>query len=44
MSTTKETLEVTKNIVIDAPPEVVFKAITDQNELTLFESVWQRRV
>ncbi|HXX95515.1 MAG TPA: SRPBCC domain-containing protein [Candidatus Bathyarchaeia archaeon] len=35
MSTTKEeTLEVTKNIVIDAPPEVVFKAITDQNELT----------
>ncbi len=35
MSTTKEeTLEVTKNIVIDAPPEVVFKAITDQNQLT----------
>jgi uncharacterized protein YndB with AHSA1/START domain len=34
MSTTKETLEVTKNIVIDASPEVVFKAITDQNELT----------
>ena len=34
MSTTKATLEVTKNIVIDAPPEVVFKAITDQNELT----------
>jgi len=35
MSTTKEeTLEVTKNVVIDAPPEVVFKAITDQNELT----------
>jgi uncharacterized protein YndB with AHSA1/START domain len=35
MSTTKEeTLEVTKNIVIDAPPEVVFKAITHQNELT----------
>ena len=34
MSTTKEeTLEVTKNIVIDAAPEVVFKAITDQNEL-----------
>jgi|SRR5215467_3868364 uncharacterized protein YndB with AHSA1/START domain len=35
MSTTKEeTLEVAKNIVIDAPPEVVFKAITDQIELT----------
>jgi uncharacterized protein YndB with AHSA1/START domain len=35
MSTTKEeTLEVTKNIVINAPPEVVFNAITDQNELT----------
>lgn len=35
MSTTKEeTLEVTKNIVIDASPEVVFKAITDQNQLT----------
>jgi uncharacterized protein YndB with AHSA1/START domain len=34
MSTTKEILEVTKNIVIDAPPEVVFKAITDQNQLT----------
>jgi uncharacterized protein YndB with AHSA1/START domain len=35
MSTTKEeTLEVMKNIVIDAPPEVVFKAITDQNQLT----------
>jgi uncharacterized protein YndB with AHSA1/START domain len=35
MSTTKEeTLEVTKNIVIDALPEVVFKAITDQNQLT----------
>jgi uncharacterized protein YndB with AHSA1/START domain len=35
MSTTKEeTLEVTKNIIIDAPPEVVFKAITDQNQLT----------
>jgi uncharacterized protein YndB with AHSA1/START domain len=30
----QETLEVTKNIVIDAPPEVVFKAITDQNQLT----------
>jgi len=35
MSTTKEeTLEVTKNIVINAPPEVVFNAITDQNQLT----------
>src|SRR5215467_7311442 len=35
MSTTKEeTLEVTKKIVIDAPPEMVFKAITDQNQLT----------
>jgi uncharacterized protein YndB with AHSA1/START domain len=35
MSTTKEEiLEVTKNIVIDAPPEVVFKAVTDQNQLT----------
>ncbi len=35
MSTTKEeTIEITKNIVIDAPPEVVFKAITDQNQLT----------
>jgi uncharacterized protein YndB with AHSA1/START domain len=35
MSTTKEeTPEVTKNIVIGAPPEVVFKAITDQNQLT----------
>jgi len=32
MSTTKEeTLEVTKNIVIDAPPEVVFKAITSKS-------------
>ena len=35
MSTTKEEiLEVTKNMVIDASPEVVFKAITDQNQLT----------
>jgi len=35
MSTTKEEiLEVTKNIVIHAPLEVVFKAITDQNQLT----------
>ena len=31
----EETLEVTKNKVIDAPPEVVFNyLITDQNQLT----------
>jgi len=40
MSTTEgkgqqeETIEIKKNIVIDASPEVVFKAITDPNELT----------
>jgi uncharacterized protein YndB with AHSA1/START domain len=39
MSTTEgkgqqeETIEIKKNIVIDASPEVVFKAITDPNEL-----------
>ena len=39
MSTTQgkgqqeETIEIKKNIVIDAAPEVVFKAITDPNEL-----------
>jgi len=27
-------IEIKKNIVIDASPEVVFKAITDPNELT----------
>lgn len=30
----EETIEIKKNIVIDASPEVVFKAITDPNELT----------
>ena len=40
MSTTEgkgqqeETIEIKKNIVIDASPEVVFKAITDPNDLT----------
>src|SRR5712692_4274724 len=40
MSTTEwkgqqeETIEIRKSIVIDAPREVVFKAITDPNELT----------
>jgi uncharacterized protein YndB with AHSA1/START domain len=40
MSTTKgkaqqaEEIEIRKSIVIDASPEVVFKAITDPNELT----------
>src|SRR5712692_6414847 len=40
MSTTEwkgqqeETMEIRKSIVIDASPEVVFKAITDPNELT----------
>ena len=41
MSTTKgkaqqaeETIKIRKSIVIDASPEVVFKAITDPNELT----------
>jgi uncharacterized protein YndB with AHSA1/START domain len=39
MSTTEgkgqqeETIEIKKNIVIDASPEVVFKALTDRNEL-----------
>ena len=28
------TIEIKKSIVIDASPEVVFKAITDPNELT----------
>jgi uncharacterized protein YndB with AHSA1/START domain len=30
----EETIEIKKSIVIDASPEVVFKAITDPNELT----------
>lgn len=30
----EETIEIKKCIVIDASPEVVFKAITDPNELT----------
>ncbi len=30
----KEKIEIKKSIVIDASPEVVFKAITDPNELT----------
>jgi uncharacterized protein YndB with AHSA1/START domain len=30
----QETIEIKKSIVIDATPEVVFKAITDPNELT----------
>lgn len=30
----QRTMEIRKSIVIDAPPEVVFKAITDSNELT----------
>jgi uncharacterized protein YndB with AHSA1/START domain len=30
----EETIEIKKNIVIDASPEVVFKAITDPNDLT----------
>ena len=37
MSTTKggeETTEITKSIVIDASPELVFKNITDPKELT----------
>jgi uncharacterized protein YndB with AHSA1/START domain len=40
MSTTErkglqeETIEIKKSIVIDASPIVVFKAITDPNELT----------
>jgi uncharacterized protein YndB with AHSA1/START domain len=40
MSTTQgkgqqeETMEIKKSIVIEASPEVVFKAITDPNELT----------
>jgi uncharacterized protein YndB with AHSA1/START domain len=42
MSTTKgkgqqeeeETIEIRKSIIIDASPEVIFKAITDPNELT----------
>ncbi len=29
-------MEIRKNIVINAPPEVVFKAITDPQELTLW--------
>lgn len=28
------TIQIKKSIVINASPEVVFKAITDQNELT----------
>ena len=30
----EETIEIKKNVVIDASPEVVFRAITDPNELT----------
>ena len=30
----EETMEIKKSIMIDASPEVVFKAITDPNELT----------
>ena len=30
----EETAEIKKSIVIDATPEVIFKAITDPNELT----------
>ncbi|MGB6531977.1 MAG: hypothetical protein WBF33_28045 [Candidatus Nitrosopolaris sp.] len=30
----EETIEIKKSIVIHASPEVVFKAITDPNELT----------
>jgi uncharacterized protein YndB with AHSA1/START domain len=29
----EETMEIKKSIMIDASPEVVFKAITDPNEL-----------
>jgi uncharacterized protein YndB with AHSA1/START domain len=46
MSTTErkrrqeETIEIKKSIVIDASPEVVFKAITDPEELTQ----WIRKI